>query len=343
LIAFALLASAFSRTQPEPVRFEFSQVHMGMPVRIVLYAADANSAERSARAAFARVAELDAMLSDYRIDSELNRLAATSGVWTPVSADLFAVVKRALEIAEASDGAFDPTVGALTLVWREARRTRRLPEDTELADARARVGWRHLKLDAAKRSVRLDRAGTRLDLGGIAKGYVLQQALTVLAAQGTPRALAEAGGDVVVGDAPPRKPGWRIEVPHADASFVARAAALTRAALSTSGATAQFVEIEGVRYSHVIDPRTGLGVTDDLVVSVIAADGATADGLATAAGVLGASGAANLLAAFPGATATFRRSTSPADFGPPPRVDSRSTCRGCGRRSRAYYHAERGV
>jgi thiamine biosynthesis lipoprotein len=342
LIAFALLASAFSQPQPELTRFEFSQVHMGMPVRIVLYAAEPALAERAARAAFARVAELDAILTDYRPDSELSRLAGTTGIWTPISADLFAVLKRALEIAEASGGAFDPTVGPLTLMWREVRRTRRLPEATELASARARVGWRYLRLDDTPRAARLDRAGMRLDLGGIAKGYILQEALTVLASQGTPRAVVEAGGDIVAGDAPPGQPGWRIDVPHAHAAFGARAATLTRAALSTSGATVQFVEIEGIRYSHVIDPRTGLGVTHDLVVSVIAPDAATADGLATAVGVLGASGAANLLAAFPGATATFRRSTSPASACSPrrslPGRFSTSTFR-----SRAYHHAERGV
>jgi thiamine biosynthesis lipoprotein len=317
LIAFALVASAFSRQQPELARFEFSQVHMGMPVRVVLYAAEPALGERAARAAFARVAELDAMLSDYRPDSELSRLSATSGVWTPVSTDLFAVLTLALKVAEASEGAFDPTVGPLTTLWRETRETRRLPDAAVLTEALARVGWRFVALDENTRAVRLERARMRLDLGGIAKGYILQQALAVLTAQGTPRALVEAGGDIVVGDAPPAQSGWRVDVPHADASFVARAAALTRAALSTSGATVQFVEIKGVRYSHVIDPRTGLGVTHDLVVSVIAADAATADGLATAAGVLGASGAAKLLAAFPEATATFQRSTSPVDVGPP--------------------------
>ena len=306
MIAFALLASAFSRPQPELARFEFSQVHMGMPVRLVLYAPDAGSAERSARMAFVRVATLDAMLSDYRPDSELNRLSATNRAWMPVSADLFAVLTRALEIAEASDGAFDPTVGPLTTLWREARRTRRLPEDTELADARARVGWQYLMLDSAKVAARLDRAGMRLDLGGIAKGYILHQALAVLMAQGTPRALVEAGGDIVVGDAPPGMPGWTIDVPHADEAFSKRAAALTRAALATSGAMVQFVEINGVRYSHVIDPRTGRGVTHGLVVSVIATDAATADGLATAIGVLGKDAAAKLLAKHPDAIVSMR-------------------------------------
>ena len=307
MIAFALLASAFSRPQSQPARFEFSQVHMGMAVRVVLHAPAPDWAERAARAAFARIAELDAILSDYRPDSELNRLAAQTGVWTPVGGDLFAVLQRALDVAEASGGAFDPTVGPLTLMWREARRTRRLPEGTELADARARVGWRYLKLDAARRAVRLDRTGMRLDLGGIAKGYILQEALTVLTSQGTPRALVEAGGDIVAGDAPPGRSGWRIDVPHADDRFAAHASALTRAALSTSGATVQFVEIDGVRYSHIVDPRTGLGVTHDLVTSVIAPDGATADALATALGVLDPADSRKLLAAFQGAAATFRQ------------------------------------
>ena len=299
MIAFALLVTAFSPPRPELTRFEFSQVHMGMPVRIVLYAADTTSAERSARAAFARVAELDAVLSDYRPDSELNRLSATTGGWVPISALLGGVLVRALEVAEASDGAFDPTIGPLTSLWREARRTRRLPADSELADARARVGWRYLRVDSAKLAARLDRTGLRLDLGGIAKGYILQEALTVLTSQGTPRALVEAGGDIVVGDAPPGKTGWRVDVPGADAPFAKRAAALTHAAVSTSGATVQFVEIGGTRYSHIVDPRTGVGVTHDLVTSVIARDGATADALATALNVLGPEKGAKLLAKFP--------------------------------------------
>ncbi len=298
---------AFSHTPRALDRFEYAQVHMGMPVRVVVHAATREQAERAARDTFARVAELDAILSDYRPDSELNRLSATSGVWTPIGADLFAVLARALEIAEASGGAFDPTIGPLTRLWRESRHTRTLPEDRALVEARGRVSWRYLKLDPAKRAAWLDRGGMRLDLGGIAKGYILQAAMAVLVTSGTPQALAEAGGDIVVGDAPPGKEGWRIDVPHADAAFARSTVALARVAVSTSGATAQSVDINGVRYSHVVDPWTGLGVTHDRVTSVIARDGATADALATAANVLGPERARRLLAAFPGVTATFRR------------------------------------
>ena len=299
LIGLALLANAMSVPPPALERFEFSQVHMGMPVRIVLYAGTRDGAEDSARAAFARVAALDAFLSDYRSDSELTRLSATSGVWVPLTADLFAVLAQAIEVAELSDGAFDPTIGPLTALWREGRRTRRLPGATELADARARVGWRLLSLDPANRSARLERAGMRLDLGGIAKGYIVQQALATLKAHGAPRALVEAGGDIAVGDAPPGDRGWRIAVPEAEEAFRALAAALTNSALSTSGPTAQFVEIDGVRYSHVVDPRTGLGVTHGRVAHVIARDGAIADALATVIGVLGPDGGRKVRSRFP--------------------------------------------
>jgi thiamine biosynthesis lipoprotein len=247
------------------------------------------------------------MLSDYRPDSELSELSATNGVWTPISTDLFLVLARALQVAEVSDGAFDPTIGPLTALWRETRKTQRLPAAAVLEDARARVGWRLLKLDAARLEARLDRDGMRLDLGGIAKGYILQHALTELVLQGTPAAMVEAGGDLVVGDAPPGKPGWSIEVPGAGPEFVKRASALRRAALATSGSTAQFVLVDGVRYSHVIDPRTGLGVRHDLTTSVIAGDGATADALATALSVAGSARAAKVLAPFPDATASMYR------------------------------------
>ena len=140
----------------------------------------------------------------------------------------------------------------------------------------------------------------RLDLGGIAKGYILEEALHTLRSAGVRRALIEAGGDIVVGDAPPDRDGWRIDVTGADREFAARAAKLTNAALATSGPTAQFVEIDGVRYSHVVDPRTGVGLTNHVTAHVIARDGATADALATALTVARAGDVPRLLSRFPG-------------------------------------------
>ncbi len=252
---------------------------MGMPVRIRLYSSSEAAAGTAAAAAFARVASLDQMMSDYRLDSELRRLDSS---WSPVSRELFAVIERAVEIADKTGGAFDPTVEPLVALWREARRSHRLPDRSAIDTAKTLVGWRLVQLDAARPAVRLAREGVHLDLGGIAKGYIIQQALLAMIPFGVTRALVEAGGDIVVGDAPPGREGWSIDVTGADAEFVARAARLTNAALATSGPTAQFVEIGGVRYSHVVDPRTGLGLTNQVTARVIAADGATADALATA-------------------------------------------------------------
>ena len=288
----ALLASVHAAAAQS--RFEFTAVHMGVPVRVVLYGSDSVSAGDAARAAYNRVAELDRIMSDYQPRSEVRLLTARPREWVPVSEDLFAVLARALEIAVLSDGAFDPTVGPFVRLWRDTRRSGQLPDEDTLARARARVGWRLVQVDSSRRAIRLAVDDMWIDLGGIAKGYILQEAIEALRDRGASVAMVEAGGDVVVGDAPPGKAGWRVVVPQADAAFSARAAVLTNAAIATSGSSEQFVEIDGVRYSHVVDPRTGIGLSRTHAVSVIATDGATADAVATALAVLGEADASSL-------------------------------------------------
>lgn len=287
--------------RPRP--FEFSQVHMGLPVRILLYAPDQRRAERAAQAAFARIAALDAIMSDHRDDSELRRLESSGTGWTPISPDLLEILTAAHALARATDGAFDPTVGPIVALWREARKTGEMPAAAALDAARALVGWKHIEIDRRRGAVRLAKAGMRLDLGGIAKGYILQEAVQTLRGLGLGRALVESGGDIVVGSGPPGEAGWRVTVPAASSGFRDRAGELTNAALATSGAESgaesQFVEIGGVRYSHIVDPRTGLGVTTEVTARVIARDAAIADALATALSVLGPEGVARVLAAYP--------------------------------------------
>jgi thiamine biosynthesis lipoprotein ApbE len=268
---------------------------MGMPVRIVLHASSESAARGAAAAAFDRIAALDREMSDYRPDSAVNDLARLAPAPVAVSTDLFAVVSRALEIARATDGAFDPTVAPVVALWRDARARGRLPDPVALDKARALTGWRRVELDADEQTIRLSAAGMRLDLGGIAKGYILGEALETLAARGVRAALVEAGGDLVVSGPPPDRSGWQIEIPRADTI------ALAHAALASSGPTAQFVVIDGVRYSHVIDPRTGRALTSHFTAHVIATDPATADALATAAIVIGPGGLPALRKAFPDA------------------------------------------
>lgn len=276
----------------EPLRrFEFTQPQMGMPFRIVLYAARESQAADAARAAFARVAELNRVLSDYEEDSELVRLnrSAGSGMAVPVSPDLWRVLERAQRLAARTDGAFDVTVGPAVQLWRRARRQRELPAPERLAAALRAVGHRHLVLDARRRTARLDVPGMRLDLGGIAKGYALDEALAVLRGRGLPRALVSGGGDMAAGAPPPGARGWRIELAAPDVAGAPPACFvwLKNAGLATSGDLFQFVEIGGRRYSHIVDPRTGFGLTDHSLVTVIAPDCMTADSLATAVSVLG--------------------------------------------------------
>jgi thiamine biosynthesis lipoprotein len=299
LIGLCLVTSFGLACQTPPERFEFTEVHMGLPVRLVLHARGESAARDAARAGFARIRGLDAIMSDYRPDSELSRLGRTSGRPVAVSRELFAVLSRARELAEVTDGAFDPTIGPLTTLWRIAREDGRLPDAGTLERARNQVGWHLLELDRTQLTAALTVEGMSLNLGGIAKGFILDEALSTLRSLGFDRVLIEAGGDVVVGEAPPGTPGWHVEVAGADDVFTARAAALTHAALATSGASVQFIEIDGVRYSHVIDPATGLGLTHNRMVHVIAPDGATADALATAVGVMADDRIDDLQAVFP--------------------------------------------
>jgi FAD:protein FMN transferase len=271
-------------------RFEFTQVHMGTQFRIVLYAADETTAKKAADAAFARIAELDNIMSDYKPASELMQLCKKAGGdAVPVSEDLYNAIARALEISRLTDGAFDITVGPVVRLWRRARRTLNLPDADELAAALKLVGYKQVQIDPVHRTVRLLAKGMLLDLGGIGKGFAARAALEVLRRHGIRHALVAGGGDIVVGEAPPQAPGWRVGIAPLDnpTAKPSRYLSLTNAAISTSGDTEQYVVIDGKRYSHIVDPKTGLGLTVRMSCTVVATDGKTADGLATGLCVLG--------------------------------------------------------
>lgn len=277
-------------------RFSYTQIHMGSPARIVLFAPDEARAKAAARAAFARIAELDAALSDYRQDSETNRLCARpAGDWTPVSGDLFRVLARAGEISEQTGGAFDCTVGPLVRLWREARRDGRLPDTDELRQASGRVGWRLVELDAGERRARLMRDGMRLDFGGIGKGFAADEAVGVLRGHGLGRCLVDFGGDLAAGDPPPGERFWKVEIETGYGAGPRPVVWAANCGVATSGDTEQFVELGGVRYSHILDPATGLGLTTRTAATVVAPDGATADALASAVCVLGPARAREVL------------------------------------------------
>ena len=275
-------------------RWEASHPAMGTTFRIVCYARDDAHAARAAADAFAHIDALDDQFSDYDSRSALSQLGARSDAGPtgplPVGDDLLRVLQLAAELARQTEGAFDPTVGPWTQVWRRARRTGVPPGDDVLVALAPSVGHQLLRVDERARTVALDARGMRLDLGGIAKGFALDEALATLARHGIERALVDGGGDVVVGAPPPGRDAWRVAIePFAGEHAGGRTVVveLAHRALATSGDTYQALEHAGLRHGHILDPRTGRALTDGTGASVLAPDGARADALASAACVLG--------------------------------------------------------
>lgn len=285
-------------------RYEFTQPHMGTTFRIVLYAPSDDIAKKASAAAFARVAELNRIMSDYVDDSELMKLCKKPGEWVPVSDDLFKILTQAEELSKASDGAFDTTIGPVVRLWRRARRSGEMPPADTLKKALALVDYRNVELDATTKSVRLRVSGILLDLGGIAKGYAAAAALEVLRRHGITRALVAGGGDIVVAESPPDSAGWKVAV-DAPGQPQPLTLLLSHASVSTSGDANQFVTIAGKRYSHIIDPKTGLGLTGRRAVTVVAINGAHADGYTSAASILGVAKGLKMIEANPNLAVRF--------------------------------------
>jgi FAD:protein FMN transferase len=315
-VVHLILSAGFGHTSDPPKRYEAKSVHMGTEWRIVLYAADQPTAEAATKAAFARVKRLDDVMSDYSPKSELMTLLvkndAAPGKPIPASDDLIRVLNHAQEVATKSDGAFDVTVGPLVKLWRTARKTKELPKPDELKAAKELVGYKLLTVDVKAKTVTLAKAGMRLDLGGIGKGFAADEALAVLKKQGITSALIAASGDITVSDAPPDKPAWVVDIAPIGKDRPARQLKLVNASVSTSGDLFQFVEIGGVRYSHVLDPKTGLGMTGRSSGTAVADAGWKADALTKAALLMPPEKAKTVVEGFGGAMYLVVKETADA-------------------------------
>jgi thiamine biosynthesis lipoprotein len=308
--AASAAASATTAPAGEFRRFEFQQPRMGAAFRIVLYATDQAAADRAAKAAFDRVDALNVILSDYDPNSEISRLSQRTldGPMpepVAVSPELFHVLEASQRVAERTGGAFDVTVGPFGRLWRRSGQLGQLPTPQRLEEARRSVGHRLVRLDPERRAVQLLAPRMKLDVAGIAVGYVVDEALRALAAAGADRALIDAGGDLGMSGPPPGATGWRVAIQSLQApnESTGEYVELSNASISTSGDTYRFVEIDGTRYSHILDPKTGLGLTRRIGVTAIARDGLTADWLDTAVAVLGVEEGGKVVADTPGAAA----------------------------------------
>lgn len=304
------VSSRPAAAKASPQRFEYSLPRMGTIFRIEMYAASDAKASSAAEAAFARAEELEQIMSDYRADSELARLMRDGNAAPfPVSSDLYNVLAKSQWTSELSRGAFDVSIGPLVDLWRSARKIGRLPDPGEITKAKALVDYRNIEMDPVHHTVFLKRAGMNLDLGAIGKGYAADQMLAVLQSKGIHHALVVAGGEVVTGEPPPGSSGWkvRIDTADSDAGVAPCTLLLSTHAVSTSGDEHQFLEVNGHRYSHIINPRTGWALEGKSSTTVIARDSTTADALATAFSTMSVSDGIRVAQSLPGVSALWVR------------------------------------
>lgn len=268
-------------------RYDFQSRHMGTQVQIMLYATSEPEAETAANSAFDRIEEINQSMSDYIDESELNRLSRLSGSgnWMEISRSFFDVLKESVLISQKTDGLFDVTIGPMTHTWRYLRRLPdpELPDEDEIKSMQKRVGYHHIELDEVKMKARLMAKNMQLDFGGIAKGYAAEEAVRVITSYGIHSVLVDAGGDISAGDPPPGRPAWDVAIPKGGLSETPDYITLTLSGktLTTSGDMYQFVEIDGTRYSHIINPKTGIGSFDQIQATVISSNGMYADAFAS--------------------------------------------------------------
>ena len=277
---------------------------MGSPFNIVLISDDSLKAVTLAHQAFQLVDSLVHIYSDYDSTAELYQLSTHSGMGPrPVSSTLWNILQEAKKGYEWSKGSFDITVGPLSQIWRKARRSKTFPDSATVRSALAKVGFKEIRFYPESRSVELTQKGMVLDLGGIAQGAIAQQVIDQLKSKGINSALVDVSGDIVMSDAPKGTKGWTVavNVPESMDETLPKKLELQNMAVTTSGDAYQYLDHNGKRYSHIIDPRTGYGNTEQRNVTVIAPNGTDADWLTKICTLMPVKEAAKIVEHFGGA------------------------------------------
>ena len=261
---------------------------MGTFCRQVSVAPTNSIAKNSIEAGFSELVRIDAMMSDYKPESELSRVNANAFKEpVAVSAELMEVLTIAKEYSDLSDGAFDVTIGPVVDLWRKSQKKNELPTKEQLAQAKAKVGYK--KLILSNDTVRFTAQGMRLDLGAIAKGYAIDKAVEAMKRAGATAGFVDVGGDIRTFGAPPKpKKHWIIGLqdPATDGGILLTLK-MSDMAVATSGDYRRYDEVEGKKHSHIKDPSTSKSVTKLISVSVIAPTATIADILATTVSVIG--------------------------------------------------------
>ena len=270
-------------------KYHFSTSKMGSPFNITLVSDDSLKSARLAERSFLLVDSLVKILSDYDSASELSRLSANAGKGPQkASSTMWNILEKSKRCYEISKGSFDVSIGALSHLWRKARKEKIFPDSISIIDAKKRVGLQTMILDPVQHTVTLKKKGMILDMGGIGQGFIAQKVMDFLSQNGIKQALVDVSGDIVISDAPDGTHGWTIGInlPEATDDLLPRKLLLHNMAVTTSGDAYQFIEHDGKKYSHIIDPRTGYGISSQRNVTVIASNGTDADWLTKVCSIL---------------------------------------------------------
>jgi FAD:protein FMN transferase len=318
IICFLCFIQFFVSAQ---TKYIFNQPKMGSPFIITVFARDTEGLQAVVDKAYIRVDELNEVFSDYDSTSEISKLARTYrvGEWYQVSNDLYYMLKISLDAARASSGAFDVTVGNVVKLWRKAKKSKTIPSISERKSALSKTGWQHILIDEKTHKISFNTEGVLLDFGGIVKGFAAEVVVEILTLNKFPMCLVDAGGDLAIGNKPENmeyidipnpfgtegaySEGWQIgiSIPQSDTELMPQMLSLHNQAVATSGDMYNNVSFEGKRYSHIVNPRTGMGLTHQRNVTVIAPFGHQADWLATACSVLPIKKAMKLVRKYPNA------------------------------------------
>ncbi len=271
---------------------------MGTRVSVELWADDDARGRELVNEVIREYRRVDDAMSTYKPESEISQVNAHAAEAPMVISDeLFDLVERSLELSVASGGAFDITYDSVGYLY--DFRARQRPTDEQIQQRLAAVDYRHVVLDKAKHTIFFTTRGVRINLGGIAKGWVVERAAALLRARGVEHALLNAGGDTrVLGDR--RGQPWVVGIRHPRvADEVVTRLPLVDEAISTSGDYERYFEENGHRYHHILNPATGRPTEGILTVTVIGPDGTLTDGLDTAIFVLGVEKGLELIEAYP--------------------------------------------
>jgi thiamine biosynthesis lipoprotein ApbE len=303
MIAFSIPPLSCTDSEEPQIRQTFV---MGTRGTITIYGLSSEAADSASAAAVGEMHRIESVMSTWRNDSEISRLNRNSlGMPVKVSAELFHLLEEAVRFSELTGGGFDVTAMPIVRAWGFQGGEPKLPTDSEIEEILSKVGWRKMILDARDTTVTLT-DGAQIDLAGIGKGYAVDRCSAILEKRGVENALVDLGGNMFALGSPPGREAWSIGIrdPENSSGIIGRLL-ISDEGVATSGNYENFVVIEGRRYGHLIDPRTGRAVDHLLGVTVVAASALAADALSTGLFVLGPEQSKKAIEAEQGVRAVF--------------------------------------